>query len=146
MKVKDLMTPRLEMKTVNSRATVKHVISLMRAHNIGSVVVLADEAKPIGIITQRDIINSVVQNVEKILDLPVTDVMSKSLVTIYPDATVNEAAELMNKNRIHHLIVVNEQTGELAGILSSYDILIAHICMDDIKNLLNVLPACYQFG
>lgn len=73
----------------------------------------------IGILTLVDITKTIA-NQEK--DLKITDLMSKYIVTVEPDMMIVEAIQIMNKNKIGRLIVVNEQQRPI-GILTKTDII-----------------------
>lgn len=108
--------------TVDSTATVMDAAKKMDEKNIGCVVVMEKE-KPVGILTERDFIKKIVIN-EKPLSTPVRNAMSSPLISIDPDATVWELAELMKLKRIHKVPVVREN--KLLGIVTTTDI--ANLC------------------
>lgn len=108
--------------TVDSTATVMDAAKKMDEKNIGCVVVMEKE-KPVGILTERDFIKKIVIK-EKPLSTPVRNAMSSPLISIDPDATVWELAELMKLKRIHKVPVVREN--KLLGIVTTTDI--ANLC------------------
>jgi len=107
--------------TINPDDTVFHAAKLMAENDIGSIIVVKGD-KPVGIITERDMVTRVLA---KALDnpstLPVREIMSKDLKTIKPEKTVTDAAEMMRENNIRRLIVTNN--GRVVGIITSKDIL-----------------------
>jgi CBS domain-containing protein len=77
-----------------------------------------DGEVPIGIVTERDIVRRVVA--KKIpLDTKISEIMSKSLITIDPDASLKEAARLMSSNKIRRLPVLKQN--RLVGIAVASD-------------------------
>lgn len=127
---------------INDNPSVLDVARLMAKHRIGSVVVVEGKSnnnnnknnykKPIGIITERDIIRKVsAQN--KVADqIAVRDIMSSPLVVVKSIDSIDTAAEAMAKNKVKRLVVL-EQDGVMIGILSVSDIAkkLAKIMTDD---------------
>ena len=95
---------------------LKEAAKIMSDENIGSLVYCNRLKIPKGIITERDLVknfNSPEKNFK--------DIMSKSLVMIDLNSTLEKAAELMKKNRIKRLLVT--ENNKLVGIISSTDII-----------------------
>jgi CBS domain-containing protein len=114
-KVKDFMTKGV--LTIDAEKTVFEAAELMSQKEVGDVVVLNGEI-PRGIVTERDFVRRVVA--KKIsLDTKVSDVMSKPLITISPEASLKEAARKMVNNRIRRLPVVKQH--KLVGIIAVSD-------------------------
>ncbi|MEM2936922.1 MAG: CBS domain-containing protein [Candidatus Bathyarchaeia archaeon] len=119
MLVKDVMSSPVI--TVEEEATANHVAELMDKHGLGCIIVTGKDGKPIGIITERDLVVRVLAKNIKPDSLKAKDVMTTPLITIEPDATINEAARRMNRLNIRRLGVMYK--GQLVGLLSSKDIL-----------------------
>lgn len=119
MLVRDVMSSPVI--TVGEEATANHVAKLMDKHGLGCIIVTSKEGKPIGIITERDLITRVLAKNVKPDTLKAKDVMTTPLITIEPDETISEAARKMSRLNIRRLGVVYK--GQLIGILSSKDIL-----------------------
>ena len=118
IQVKDVMSsPAITVK-INDK--INKIASLMRSENIGSVVVLDNNSKPIGIITERDIVARIVARNLMPDDVKAEDIMSKPLRRIEPDATITEAAKIMRSSGVRRLIVFDKT--ELVGVISSDDI------------------------
>jgi len=110
-KVKDFMTKGV--LTIDWQKTVLEAAELMTLKEVGDIVVI-EIGKPMGIVTERDFVRRVIAK-KKPLDTKISDVMSKPLITIEPDASLNEAARKMINNRIRRLPVVKRH--ELLGII-----------------------------
>jgi CBS domain-containing protein len=82
---------------------------------VGSIVVINDEQKCVGIFTERDAVRIFAQKFP--LDQPLSNVMSRNVVTITFEASFNEAKRLMLSHNIRHLPVTDE-TGKLIGLFS----------------------------
>jgi CBS domain-containing protein len=89
----------------------------MREQQTGSLLVM-DGEQLVGIITERDVLRAVAENVP--LDTPISDVMSKDLVTAEPGTSLREAARIMTERWIRHLPVL--EGGRLVGIVSQRDL------------------------
>ena len=101
--------------TASPSMTVKETIETLYEKHVGCVVSIDDDKKCIGIFTERDAIRLVAKNVQ--LDQPLDNVMTKNVVTIQEDSSINEARRVIRAHRIRHLPVVN-QKGRLVGLLS----------------------------
>ena len=102
---------------VDDNVTLKSAAKMMSDKNIGSLLIVKD-GKIKGIITERDIL----KNISK-LNLKVSLVMSKKVITIEAEEKIEEAIEDISENKIKRLPVM--QDGKLAGIITATDI-IAH--------------------
>ncbi len=101
--------------TASLSMTVKETIEMLYEKHVGCVVSIDDDKKCIGIFTERDAIRLVAENVQ--LDQPLDNVMTKNVITIQGDSSINEAIKAIHMHRVRHLPVVN-QKGRLVGLLS----------------------------
>jgi CBS domain-containing protein len=118
MQVKEIMTTNV--KTIRPEDTVKSLAQRMIKENIGDMVVISGSGIVAGIATERDIIKEMVVSCGNIEEVKVQDIMSKDLVTIGPEATLEEAADVMVKNKIKKLPVIDK--GRLVGIVTATDL------------------------
>lgn len=115
--VRDVMSKN--MKTARPDSKLREVIQKMIKFNIGSVIVMK-RGKPAGIITERDVLESLGE-INRSMDLTeAKDIMSGPLITIEEYADIEQASKLMLKNKIKKLPVVND--GNLIGIITTSDI------------------------
>ena len=119
IRIRDIMTSPVI--TIRKNAKVSEAASAMCAHNIGSLVVVDREEKPVGIVTERDMLRKVVVTCKNPKAVDVTQIMSSPLVTGNPDMDLENAAKLMMKNEIKRLPIVEE--GRLAGIATFTDLI-----------------------
>ncbi len=124
MKIKDIMSAPVYV--VSPDETVARARNLMLRHKIGRLVIIEDN-KPIGMVTKKDIVKRLNQAEPQwrrrpIDDIPVRKVMTESLITIFPDATPRQLAELMTENNIGGLPVVNNKD-EVIGIATKWDLI-----------------------
>ncbi len=101
------------------KSTIKEVAKIMTEKNVGSVIIVDESGKPIGIATERDIVRSLGK--DKSIESTIEEAMTSSLITVREDAPVTGALSLMRSYNIRHLPVV-DQNGSLKGIISIRDI------------------------
>jgi signal-transduction protein with cAMP-binding, CBS, and nucleotidyltransferase domain len=119
MLVKDVMSSPVI--TIEEKAPANVVAELMDKDDLGCIIVTNKEGKPLGIITERDLVVRVLAKNAKPDSLKASDVMTSPLITIEPDATISDAARRMSRLNIRRLGVVYR--GQITGLLSSKDIL-----------------------
>ena len=119
MLVKDVMSSPVV--TIEENAPANRAAELMDKHALGCIVVTSKDAKPLGIITERDLVVRVLAKNVKPDTLKAKDVMTTPLMTIEPDETISEAARRMSRLNIRRLGVIYK--GQLIGLVSSKDIL-----------------------
>ena len=115
--VKEAMKPKPI--TVKTKTTVKEAAEIMKKKGIGNCIVV--DKKPIGIITESDILKKVVAEDLKASDVLVEDIMQTPLIVIDPYVDIEKAMQTMIKCNIRRLPVI--ENGELIGIITVKDIL-----------------------
>ena len=122
MKLADILAHKgYKVHSIGPTATLAEVVQVLVRHNIGSLMVCADEdcKRMLGIITERDILRA--SAARRPLDkTEVSRVMSTDVVTGSPCDSVEEIMGVMTENRIRHLPVL--ENDELIGIVSIGDI------------------------
>ncbi len=108
-----------DVKTCTENATIDSVAKIMSTYDIGSVIIVKDNI-PIGIFTERDLVNRVVAKGKNSTKLTVGKVMTKKLHTVNKDKKLREVYHVFVINHIRHLPVV--ENGKLVGIVSLKDI------------------------
>jgi CBS domain-containing protein len=119
MVVKDIMSSPVV--TLAEDATSNKVATLMDENDLGCVIVTDAAGKPIGIITERDLVIRVLAKNLVPDAVKAKEIMTSPLITIQPDTTISEAARRMSRLDIRRLGVVYK--GNLVGLISSRDIL-----------------------
>jgi CBS domain-containing protein len=117
MTVGQLMTERLE--TISPSDTAQEAAKKMRDKKVSSLVVTDVEDKPIGIVTERDLVRQVCTKVINSNEVIVHHIMSSPLATIDANSSVEVAADIMIQNKVRHLLVVNEN--KVLGIITPSD-------------------------
>ena len=134
--VRDLATPAVV--TVRSQATLVECAEAMRSRHVGSLVVADADGKPLGIVTDRDL---VVEAIALQLDpatLTAGDVMSAPVATVRPDDDVFDALARMRERGVRRLPVVDGQ-GRAVGLLAVDDLL--GVLAEQIDSVVRVLRA-----
>ncbi|MFN4133771.1 MAG: cyclic nucleotide-binding/CBS domain-containing protein [Candidatus Hadarchaeales archaeon] len=117
VRVEDFMTKKVI--TIEASSTIFEAAKLLAEKAVGSLVVV-EKGKPVGIVTDRDI---VLRGVVRGLDLKkekIEAIMSKPLLTVSPETPMLEAIEMMDKHSIRRIPVV--RGAEIVGIVTSSDI------------------------
>jgi len=113
--VKDIMIK--EVVTLEVSKTVFEAAKLMAEKSLGCLIIVA-QALPVGIITERDIVRRIVAKRTSV-DIKVSDVMTKTLITVKPETSLREAARILSDNKIHRMPVIKDK--ELVGIVAASD-------------------------
>ena len=115
--VYEVMTP--EVVTITPDQTIEAAARIMVNHGISSVVVY-EEGKPLGILTEKDIISRIVAVGQDPRKVTVAEIMTPDIVACPPDTLIEDACRTMQRNKIKKLAVVDQ--GSLKGIVSLTDI------------------------
>lgn len=124
-------------KTQTSDQNIRAVCRIMHENNIGSVVIVNHgrdhtngnntDNKPVGIITERDIVRIIGRLEPSLFVVPVHELMSKPLITISPNNSVREAMHTMQAKNIRRIVVVEKEgkdnnNDKMVGIITDKDI------------------------
>ncbi len=107
--------------TAGENTSIKDVAKLMTKHGIDAVVIADKQNMPVGIVTEGDIVRRLVSAKKNLWFVKASHVMSKPVITIHKNTTIEEAAKRMADGKVKKLCVVDEN-GRLAGMLTSADI------------------------
>ena len=124
--VKDVIKSRSGSPTicVSPSDTVYRALQLMAENNVGAVMI-CDSDKFVGIFTGRDYCRKIILMGRSSVNTPIQDIMTKKMVTVCLDSTLEECMELMTKYHIRHLPVQEGET--LVGLVSMRDVMEAII-------------------
>jgi len=117
LNVEDVMVE--EVVTVETDATVQEAVDLMNIHEIGCLIVVLS-GKPVGIVTERDMLKRVLAESRDPEKVKVSDIMSAPLIVGKPAMEIEDAVKLMFKTKIKKLPVV--QRGRLIGLVTLTDL------------------------
>jgi CBS domain-containing protein len=116
-----------KIKIIEEIASVRQASNKMKEDDVSSLVVVDKDnsKKPIGLVTERDIVRKVCsnENIANIDAIRVGDIVSSPLITINSDSSPKQAADLLLQHKIRHLLVIdNENTiGKPVGIITPMD-------------------------
>jgi CBS domain-containing protein len=111
--------------TANFDQTIQSVCQIMQENHIGSVVIVKREMdgnKPLGIITERDIIRKIGSVELFTTQTPIRELMSNNVISIKPHNTISDATRIMHGNNIRRLPVIDDD-GKMVGIITDKDVL-----------------------
>ncbi|MCX6193892.1 MAG: CBS domain-containing protein [Cytophagales bacterium] len=140
-KVNDILTKKgAVVISISSEAKIIDALQLMQDSNVGSVVVM-DQGKYRGILTERDYARKVILLDKNSSDTVVSEIMSTDLPGVELGSSVEVCMILMSENNIRYLPVIEK--GELIGIISSNDLIKATIQdhLETIEHLKNYIHA-----
>jgi CBS domain-containing protein len=119
--VSDMMTKELE--TIEEASSVLDAAKRMRDTNVSSLVVVDKEGKPRGIVTERDIVRKACVNDVSTGKVTNKEIMSPRLITIDPDSSASTAVDIMLRNNIRHLLVIDkDKTEKPIGMITPFDL------------------------
>jgi trk system potassium uptake protein len=111
---------------VEEDATVTHAVSLLHSSKAETIIVTTKEGKPVGIVTDSDILDKVVSRGEDSDFVNLKSIMSSPIITISSTATVKQALDLMRR-RIKRLPVTADKIGDI-----SYDKIIGIVTQESL--------------
>lgn len=141
MLVKDVMNKNVVV--AKSNATIREAAKVMNKFRIGSLIVLKEEAIA-GIVTERNVLTAVAggKNTDS---TTIEEIMTKKVVTVDPDQTVEAAVDLMIQNKIKKLPVVEDN--KLKGIITASDIVVVEPkLIASVANLISMKLPGYRGG
>ena len=136
MLVQEIMSKNIV--TIVSSKSVFEAALLLRENKVGCVLAV-DPDGTVGIVTKRDIIGGIILQHKNAETTPISEIMNTDIITIHPLKNIEEAVEIMEKNRIKKLIV--EKEGTIMGIITVTDI--SRATKDITKRLMN---SCLNTG
>jgi CBS domain-containing protein len=114
-----LATKGMTVVTIRPDQTIREAIDLLARHNIGALVVVERVDKPVGIISERDVVRQLARN-EALFADPVSSIMTRHVITGQPQDDLQTVSKTMTEKRIRHLPLVDQ--GKLVGIISIGDV------------------------
>ena len=111
--------------TTTANKSLLEIAKLLAQHGIGCIVILGDDDKIVGIVSERDLMRAIGQAGAKVLDKPVSDFMTKTVVTAREADTVDQLMSEMTMHRFRHMPVV--ERGQLLGLVSIGDLVKIHV-------------------
>lgn len=106
--------------TIRPEQSIREALGVLAQHNIGCLVVVDENRRPVGMLSERDVVRTVVKN-EAVFTLTVNQLMTRNLILGTPGDDIAAAGSTMLERRIRHLPVMDG--GKLIGIVTIGDIL-----------------------
>lgn len=119
-RVQDVMTERP--RAIVQALTVSEAAEIMELEDVGSLPVVEERSRLIGIVTDRDIVVRAIAKKRDPEEARVFEIMSTEPVTVEPEAKLDSAVELMSLHQVRRLPVAVD--GELVGMLAQADVAI----------------------
>ena len=141
--ISDMMTKKLE--TIEESSSIQDAAKRMRDTNVSSLVVVDSEGKPRGIVTERDIIRKACVNDVSTSKVTNKEIMSPKLITIAPDSSASTAVDIMLRNNIRHLLVVdNDNTKKPIGMITPLDLRDEEFTDEGLRDAIEELSMYYK--
>jgi predicted transcriptional regulator len=122
MNVSDLVGSRKEVFSILEDKSVLEAAQYLREKQVRSAGVVDAAGQLVGVISQSDISDKVAAENKCPAWIKVSDIMSRNLITVTPAMSFDDSLQLMERNGIYHLLIV-ETTGDYRGMLSVSDFL-----------------------
>ena len=141
--VSDMMTKKLE--TIEESSSIQDAAKRMRDTNVSSLVVVDSEGKLRGIVTERDIIRKACVNDVSTSKVTNKEIMSPKLITIAPDSSASTAVDIMLRNNIRHLLVVDkDNTEKPIGMITPLDLRDEEFTDEGLRDAIEELSMYYK--
>jgi CBS domain-containing protein len=111
--------------TTTANKSLLEIAKLLAQHGIGCIVILGDDDKIVGIVSERDLVRAIGQAGPQVLSEPVSDFMTKTVITAREADTVDQLMSEMTMHRFRHMPVV--ERGQLLGLVSIGDLVKIHV-------------------
>ena len=137
--VSDMMTKKLE--TIEGSSSIQDAAKRMRDTNVSSLVVVDNEGKPLGIVTERDIVRKACIHDVSTSKVTNKEIMSPKLITIDSDSSASTAIDIMLQNNIRHLLVVDKDGG---GMITPLDLREEEFTDEGLRDAIGELSMYYK--
>ena len=108
-------------KTISPHQKLQEAVRIMMSHNVGSLVVIEEDERPVGIITERDIIKAIHEDGREAPMASVNKYMNSDVAYCSPEATTEEILEIMSAYGIRHLPIISGD--KILGLVGIRDVL-----------------------
>lgn len=108
-----------EVVTIPEATSSLEALKKMQDKMVNSLVVVNGEGKVVGIVSEGDYVKKIILQDKSVKDTPVSQIMTKHLLSVSPEKTVDECISIMLKERVRHLPVFRQE--KLVGIISIGD-------------------------
>lgn len=145
--VKDITRGKVE--KIEGTTSVNEVAYRMKDRNVSSLVVVDGEGKPVGLVTERDIVRKVCTRDVLPKTVKIEEIMSSPIITINSEESPSAAANVMLRKGVKHLLILdNDKSNEIIGLITPLDLLRyqENIVGEDKEAIKNVLDTYESIG
>lgn len=114
-----LATKGVKVFTIRPEESIRQALAALADHNVGALVVVDESNRPLGIVSERDIVREAARN-ESLFSRAISEIMTKDVIVGQPHDDLKSVGHTLTEKRIRHLPVV--ERGQLVGIVSIGDI------------------------
>jgi len=144
--VSDMMSKNLEL--VEAMTSVMEAARKMKEKNVSSLVIVDNEKRPIGIVTERDLVRKACVNDIRTSAINVNEIMSSPIITIDSSSSASEAIDRMVQNNVRHLLVLdkknNKNINKPVGIITPLDLRDEEYTDEGLQRAIQELSAYYK--
>jgi len=144
--VSDMMSKNLEL--VEAMTSVMEAARKMKEKNVSSLVIVDNEKRPIGIVTERDLVRKACVNDIRTSAINVNEIISSPIITIDSSSSASEAIDRMVQNNVRHLLVVdknnNNSINKPVGIITPLDLRDEEYTDEGLQSAIQELSAYYK--
>lgn len=140
-----MMSKNLE--NIEEMASVQEAAKKMKEKNVSSLVVVNNQNKPQGIVTERDLVRKACINDIRTSAVNVREIMSSPLITIDSNSSASLAVDMMVQNNVRHLLVIDKKNNDVSkpiGIITPLDLRDEEYTDEGLKNAIEELSAYYR--
>jgi CBS domain-containing protein len=113
---------RKQLETIEGIASIQEAAKKMKDKNVSSLVVVDENGKPQGLVSERDLVRKVCTNDVHISTVKNKEIMSSPLITISSRSSPSQAADMMLQHNVRHLLVIdNDNVNKPIGIVTPLD-------------------------
>jgi CBS domain-containing protein len=142
----DMMSKILEM--IQETASVQEAANKMKEKNVSSLVVVDNQNKPQGIVTERDLVRKACIKDIRTSTVTLKEIMSSPIITIDSNASASKAVDMMLQHNVRHLLVVdkknNDRDSKPIGMVTPLDIRSEEYTDDALRDSIEELSAYYR--
>jgi CBS domain-containing protein len=122
MNVQDILARKSSntVRSIGPERTVEEAVARLVEHNIGSLVVM-EGGRPVGILTERDVLRCCADGMGKSGSTPVSEIMTRDLIVGEAGDTIDYVMGIMTRNRIRHLPIIGPEN-RVVGMVSIGDV------------------------
>lgn len=143
LNVSDMMTKKIE--SIEGSASVQEAAKKMKNTNVSSLLVIDGEGNPQGLVTERDLVRKVCINDVSTSKVTNKEIMSSPILTIDSKSSASSAVDMMLRNNVRHLMVVDENhTNKPIGIITPLDLRDEEYTDEGLKHAIAELSEYYR--